>query len=44
VVISPDEESRKSMGVNQMDPVTRIASRRVGFAQGKQEAVRVALG
>ena len=44
MVISPDNESRKSMGVNQMDPVTRIGSAHVGFAQGKQEAVRVALG
>jgi NTE family protein len=40
-VITPDAESRAAMGVNQMDPATRIPSARAGFAQGKQEATRV---
>jgi NTE family protein len=29
------------MGTNQMDPATRIPSARAGFAQGKQETVRL---
>lgn len=41
VVISPDDESRAAMGVNQMDPSTRAPSARAGFAQGKAEAARV---
>jgi hypothetical protein len=28
------------MGTNQMDPATRIAAARAGYAQGKQEATR----
>jgi NTE family protein len=40
-VIKPDAESRTAMGVNQMDPATRIPSARAGFAQGKQEAARL---
>jgi NTE family protein len=40
-VISPDTESRAAMGTNQMDPATRIPSARAGFAQGKQETVRL---
>ncbi len=43
VVIKPDDESRKAMGVNQMDPATRIPSARAGFAQGKEEATRLPL-
>jgi NTE family protein len=40
-VITPDADSRASMGANQMDPATRIPAARAGFAQGKQEATRV---
>lgn len=42
-VISPDDASRAAMGVNQMDPATRIPSARAGFAQGQQEAARLGL-
>jgi NTE family protein len=38
VVIAPDSDSRAAMGMNQMDPATRIPASRAGFAQGKQEA------
>jgi NTE family protein len=41
-VITPDADSRAAMGTNQMDPATRIPAARAGFAQGKQEAIRVA--
>ena len=41
VVITPDNESRTAMGVNQMDPATRMPSARAGFAQGRQEAARL---
>jgi NTE family protein len=40
-VITPDDDSRAAMGVNQMDPATRIPSARAGFAQGKREATRL---
>jgi NTE family protein len=40
-VITPDAESRAAMGINQMDPATRAPSARAGFAQGKQEAIRM---
>jgi NTE family protein len=40
-VITPDAGSRAAMGMNQMDPSTRIPAARAGFAQGKQEAIRV---
>jgi NTE family protein len=40
-VITPDADSRAAMGTNQMDPATRIPAARAGFAQGKQEAIRV---
>jgi len=40
-VITPDDASRAAMGVNQMDPATRLPSARAGFAQGTQEAARV---
>jgi NTE family protein len=40
-VIKPDDDSRAAMGVNQMDPATRIPSARAGFAQGKLEAARL---
>ena len=40
-VITPDADSRAAMGLNQMDPATRIPTARAGFAQGKQEATRV---
>lgn len=40
-VITPDADSRAAMGTNQMDPATRIPAARAGFAQGKQEAVRL---
>ena len=40
-VITPDAESRAAMGTNQMDPATRTPAARAGFAQGKQEAIRV---
>jgi NTE family protein len=43
VVIKPDDDSRTAMGVNQMDPATRIPSAQAGFAQGKQEAARLKL-
>jgi NTE family protein len=42
-VITPDAVSLAAMGTNQMDPATRIPAARAGFAQGRQEAVRVAL-
>jgi len=42
-VITPDADSRAAMGTNQTDPATRIPAARAGFAQGKQEATRVAL-
>jgi NTE family protein len=41
-VITPDADSRATMGTNQMDPATRIPAARAGFAQGKREASRVA--
>jgi NTE family protein len=41
-VITPDADSRATMGTNQMDPATRIPAARAGFAQGKREANRVA--
>jgi len=40
-VITPDAASRAAMGTNQLDPATRIPAARAGFAQGKQEAIRV---
>jgi NTE family protein len=40
-VITPDADSLAAMGANQMDPATRIPAARAGFAQGKQEAIRV---
>jgi len=40
-VITPDADSRAAMGTNQMDLATRIPAARAGFAQGKQEAIRV---
>lgn len=40
-LITPDAVSEAAMGVNQMDPSTRIPSARAGFAQGKKEAVRI---
>jgi NTE family protein len=43
VVITPDADSQGAMGTNQMDPATRIPAARAGFAQGKQEAIRVKL-
>ena len=39
--ITPDAESRAGMGVNQMDPATRVPAARAGFAQGKREATRL---
>jgi NTE family protein len=42
-VITPDADSRAAMGVNQMDPATRVPSARAGFAQAKQEAARLIL-
>jgi NTE family protein len=41
-VITPDADSRAAMGTNLMDPATRIPTARAGFAQAKQEAIRVA--
>jgi NTE family protein len=41
-VITPDADSRAAMGTNQMDLATRIPAVRAGFAQGKQEAARLA--
>jgi NTE family protein len=41
-VITPDAGSRAAMGTNMMDPAARIPAARAGFAQGKQEAARVA--
>ena len=40
-LITPDADSRAAMGMNQMDPATRIPAARAGFTQGKQEATRV---
>ena len=40
-VITPDADSRASMGTNQMDLATRIPAARAGFAQGKLEATRL---
>jgi NTE family protein len=42
VQITPDDDSRAAMGTNQMDPATRIPAAHAGFAQGRQEATRVA--
>ncbi len=42
-VITPDADSRAAMGVNQMDPATRIPAARAGYAQGKREAARLTL-
>jgi NTE family protein len=42
-VLKPDGESRAAMGINQMDPATRIPSARAGFAQGRREAARLRL-
>lgn len=41
-VITPDADSSAAMGTNQMDLATRIPAARAGFAQGTQEASRVA--
>ena len=41
-VITPDADSLAAMGTNQMDPATRIPAAQAGFAQGKQEANRLA--
>src|SRR3984957_6653871 len=41
-VITPDADSQAAMGTNQMDLATRIPAARAGFAQGKQEATRMA--
>lgn len=43
-VVTPDDDSRAAMGVNQMDPATRAPSARAGYAQGKREAARLAFG
>ncbi|BCJ48336.1 phospholipase [Actinoplanes ianthinogenes] len=40
-VITPDAESRAAMGINQMDPATRIPSAQAGFTQGRREAGRL---
>lgn len=40
-MITPDAESQAAMGVNQMDPATRMPSACAGFAQGKREAARL---
>jgi NTE family protein len=40
-VITPDPESRCAMGINQMDPATRIPAARAGFIQGKLEAAHL---
>lgn len=42
-VITPDADSRAAMGTNQMDLATRVPAAWAGFAQGKQEAPRVAV-
>ena len=42
-VVAPDADSRAAMGMNQMDPATRIPAARAGFAQGKQEAPRLTI-
>ena len=41
-VITPDVDSRAAMGANLMDLAARIPTARAGFAQGRQEATRVA--
>jgi NTE family protein len=41
-VITPDEDSRTAMGLNQMDPATRTPAARAGFLQGKRDAARLA--
>ncbi len=41
-VITPDAGSRAAMGGNMMDLATRIPTARAGFAQGQQDAARVA--
>ena len=43
VVITPDDESRAAMGINQMDPSSRIPAARAGFNQGRREASGVTL-
>ena len=43
-VLVPDPNSRAAMGIDQMDPATRIPSAKAGFEQGKREAARVRLG
>jgi len=40
--ITPDADSQAAMGVNQMDPATRVPAARAGFAQGRQAAPRLA--
>ena len=40
-VITPDADSSAAFGTNLMDLATRIPAARAGFAQGKQEAIRV---
>ncbi|WP_020662654.1 patatin-like phospholipase family protein [Amycolatopsis benzoatilytica] len=40
-VLIPDADSRAAMGIDQMDPATRIPSARAGFEQGKREASRL---
>jgi NTE family protein len=41
-VITPDADSRAAFGPNLLDPATRAPAARAGFAQGKQEATRIA--
>ena len=43
-VIAPDAESQAAMGINQMDPATRIPAARAGFTQGQREAARMTFG
>jgi NTE family protein len=40
-VITPGADSRAAMGANLTDLATRIPAARAGFAQGKQEAIRL---
>jgi NTE family protein len=42
-VITPDAPSRAAMGMNQLDPATRIPAARAGFDQGRREATRMGL-
>jgi NTE family protein len=43
-VIAPDEASVAAMGINPLDPATRVPAARAGRAQGRAEAGGITAG